>query len=112
MASETINYETDCTICYEEMKEINISTTECGHKFHTSCLIKSAFIKNACPYCRKSLTGTIEASDLSIQWQTIAIGEWNHTSLNRGYNNTLTRSMGAFGPGPEGLEEPEGPDLH
>lgn len=47
--------ETDCSICYETMNDVNISITKCGHKFHTSCLIKSVLIKTTCPYCRDKL---------------------------------------------------------
>jgi hypothetical protein len=47
--------DNDCSICYEVMKKINVSVTECGHTFHTSCLLKAAIIKNECPYCRARL---------------------------------------------------------
>ncbi len=46
----------ECPICYEELKLTNITTTSCGHKFHTSCLINNVkYNKSECPYCRANL---------------------------------------------------------
>lgn len=42
----------ECCICFESMDVKNVAVTECGHKFHTSCLMKC---KNGCPLCRKDL---------------------------------------------------------
>lgn len=44
--------ETDCAICHEEMKDTNICTTRCGHKFHHSCMLRWLTINNTCPICR------------------------------------------------------------
>ena len=49
----------DCPICMENIQEnisINKTTTECGHCFHTSCLMKNiAHNGFGCPYCRNIL---------------------------------------------------------
>ena len=47
----------DCPICYESINPAkNCVTTECGHSFHTSCLLKhTAFNGYGCPYCRTEL---------------------------------------------------------
>lgn len=47
----------DCPICYELVKsDKNCVTTECGHSFHTSCLLKhTAFNGYHCPCCRTRL---------------------------------------------------------
>lgn len=44
----------DCPICMEcIVKEKNCVTTECGHSFHTNCLMKSVAHNGfGCPYCR------------------------------------------------------------
>ena len=49
--------KSDCPICYEAINpEKNCVTTECGHSFHTSCLLKhTAFNGYGCPYCRTEL---------------------------------------------------------
>lgn len=47
---------TECVICTEELKDINLATTTCGHKFHFICLSKWHQGKNNhCPLCREKL---------------------------------------------------------
>jgi hypothetical protein len=46
----------ECPICYEVIGDTNSTTTSCGHKFHTECILKSIMIvNNLCPYCRAPL---------------------------------------------------------
>jgi hypothetical protein len=47
----------ECPICLEELDAIkNRATTECGHCFHTSCLVKHSVLTNiVCPLCRNDL---------------------------------------------------------
>ena len=41
----------DCPICIEHMH--NISTLDCGHRFHTECIDKWKFTgRQTCPLCR------------------------------------------------------------
>lgn len=49
---------TDCPICMESIETgKNCLTTECGHSFHTSCLMKSVAHNGfGCPYCRTAMT--------------------------------------------------------
>ena len=43
----------ECPICMDEIEEKNKVTTECGHCFHTSCLMKNVAHNGfGCPYCR------------------------------------------------------------
>jgi len=52
-----------CPICIDEINENenkNISVTECGHTFHTSCLLNSIKRNNTCPMCRNKLTDPID----------------------------------------------------
>ena len=62
----------ECPICYDCVSNnINTTTTECGHCFHTSCLLKSCSINGFnCPMCRsnmvnnkKNATTTLEEDD-------------------------------------------------
>ena len=48
---------TECPICMEMIDvSKNCVTTECGHKFHTSCLMKNvSFNGFECPYCRTAM---------------------------------------------------------
>ena len=45
----------ECPICMEEVSLSNCCSTECGHKFHSSCLFKNFSSSFACPMCRKEL---------------------------------------------------------
>ena len=55
--NQTINVEVvECPICMDEIEEKNKVTTECGHCFHTSCLMKNiAHNGFGCPYCRTAM---------------------------------------------------------
>lgn len=46
----------ECSICFDEIGAINTLVTECGHKFHASCVFKS-FVNGTfgCPLCRTEL---------------------------------------------------------
>lgn len=57
--------ETECPICMEIIDLCkNCSTTECGHKFHSNCLMRSiAFNGFGCPYCRFEMVEEIDDSD-------------------------------------------------
>jgi hypothetical protein len=47
----------DCPICMEIIEgNKNCVSTECGHQFHTNCLMKSvAYNGFGCPYCRTAM---------------------------------------------------------
>ena len=47
----------ECPICYDCVSNnVNTTTTECGHCFHTSCLLKSCSINGFnCPMCRANM---------------------------------------------------------
>lgn len=45
----------DCVICMESLGDKNICVTKCGHKFCTSCLLRSAQKNRSCPLCRTVL---------------------------------------------------------
>ena len=46
----------ECAICFDEIGAVNCIVTECGHKFHSSCIFKSfANGTIGCPLCRKEL---------------------------------------------------------
>ena len=57
--------ETECPICMEIIDLCkNCSTTECGHQFHSNCLMRSiAFNGFGCPYCRFEMVEEIDDSD-------------------------------------------------
>ena len=54
----------ECPICFELIEKINIVTTECGHVFHTSCLMKNVVHNGfGCPYCRAVMAESIPVQD-------------------------------------------------
>ena len=57
--------ETECPICMEIIDLCkNCATTECGHKFHSNCLMRSiAFNGFGCPYCRFEMVEEIADSE-------------------------------------------------
>jgi hypothetical protein len=44
-----------CAVCFEDLKDVNICVTKCGHKFCTTCLFKSLEVKKECPCCRSDI---------------------------------------------------------
>ena len=67
MSSETeyFNVSVDCSICMDCIEgNTNKVTTECGHSFHTSCLMTNvAYNGFGCPYCRSVMAEDPEVSD-------------------------------------------------
>lgn len=53
MFTKKIKQENQCPVCLDAIdEEKNYSVTECGHKFHTSCLAKCLHSNGKCPLCR------------------------------------------------------------
>jgi hypothetical protein len=50
-----LDEQTECPICMDELGVTDNCTTKCGHKFCSSCFVKSVMRKNNCPMCRASL---------------------------------------------------------
>ena len=54
----------ECPICMDDIMETNCVVTECGHHFHTSCLMKNAAHNGfGCPYCRAVLAEVPEEDE-------------------------------------------------
>jgi hypothetical protein len=61
----------DCPICMDciESTTKNCVTTECGHCFHTNCLMKSVAHNGfGCPYCRTAMAEQPEEDDDDSFW--------------------------------------------
>ncbi len=55
----------ECCICMDDIcQDSNRVTTECGHTFHTSCLMKSVAHNGfGCPYCRSKMAEEVDDDD-------------------------------------------------
>ena len=55
----------ECPICMEELQiGKNCVTTECGHRFHTNCLMTSVAHNGfGCPYCRSVMAEEVIEDD-------------------------------------------------
>ena len=54
----------DCPICFDPIGEKNNITTECGHKFHASCLMTNISRNGfGCPCCRAVMAEEPDDSD-------------------------------------------------
>lgn len=55
----------ECPICYDEINVLkNCVTTECGHTFHCSCLMKNSATNGfSCPMCREVMAEEPEDED-------------------------------------------------
>lgn len=55
----------ECPICLEQiLANVNCVTTDCGHSFHTSCLMKNTALNGYdCPYCRTQMAETPAEDD-------------------------------------------------
>jgi len=65
MSQTIVNVIVECPICMDEIDgEKNKVTTECGHCFHTSCLMKNVAHNGfGCPYCRDAMAEKPAESD-------------------------------------------------
>ncbi len=50
----------ECPICKEELTDVNISVSDCNHKFHFKCLHEWIEKSNSCPMCRNPLVKKAE----------------------------------------------------
>ena len=66
-----------CSICLEDITNINSSITKCNHQFHSNCLIKWIIIGNQhCPLCRTKLIkqGVFNNNFSRLGWREFHLG--------------------------------------
>ena len=51
----TVHFTTTCSVCLEDFGDGKISSTECGHLFHSGCLETALETKKECPNCRAAV---------------------------------------------------------
>jgi hypothetical protein len=68
---------------------LNVVVTECGHKFHTNCLMTSVAHNGfGCPYCRAKMAEEIEDSDDEDE-DDMSIDSEDQEALDREENRAL-----------------------
>ena len=56
--------QANCSICLEDIGSTNSLITECGHTFHSTCLMQNvAYNGFGCPYCRTEMATVPEDED-------------------------------------------------
>ena len=83
--------DNDCTICYEEMKNNNICTTLCGHKFHHSCMLHWLSLNNSCPICRGTAQPFRHYIPTTSEPVTIPIMEQSQYQMDRNEINRINQ---------------------
>ena len=69
--------------------EEGISTLNCGHQFHTECIIEWLKIKNSCPICRQIVLKENNFSKIVWNTQNELYPEYRHISYNYLYTNYM-----------------------
>jgi len=55
-------HSTQCPICLENLQNIDLLVTRCGHQFHGTCMIQHLRLHDICPYCRGTLFTTLTSN--------------------------------------------------
>lgn len=88
--------EETCCICYDNLCENTKNTQlQCGHKYHTGCILKWLNKNNSCPYCRYEVK-EIEKREDKIRLPEVTIVAAMETLVRRTTNidiTTLTHSQ-------------------
>ena len=87
----------DCPICMEDIDYTkNCITTECGHCFHASCLMKSVAHNGfGCPYCRSAMAEEIkEENDEEEDWESVSSDENDDDYALRGFRFFMNNIVG------------------
>lgn len=87
----------ECPICMECILDTkNRVTTECGHCFHTNCLMTSVAHNGfGCPYCRTAMAEEIKDEDEDEdEWGSVDSDEEDNDRALRGFRFMVNRLAG------------------
>lgn len=82
----------DCPICMDNVDSTkNCVITECGHCFHTSCLMQNITHNGfGCPYCR---TAMVEEDENSTQTTEVDVDDDDTIIQSEPYSNSALQGM-------------------
>lgn len=86
--------QANCSICTEPMIS-NLSTTPCGHLFHTSCLqtwMNQGTNQHRCPICRSNISSQNEQNQVRRRNQT-GNAQVELTTFSRVFNMDEVREL-------------------
>ena len=83
-----------CSICLDPVDRKNDScTTECGHEFHFSCMVKALSKKSSCPMCRNPLGGPLSDLPEPPPMHQQREARIRHEGHQRGYEEGLAEPI-------------------
>jgi hypothetical protein len=99
----------ECPICFDAIDNKNFVTTECGHCFHCSCLMKNV-VNNGfdCPMCRQKMAEVIEDDESDGS----SYDSWIENDRNRDPDDNALTSFRMFQQQIENEEVEEEPQQH
>ena len=88
----------NCPICLDTITNINCTTTECGHVFHSNCIFTNLMKNVGCPLCRKALVEESEEEESDEEEEEeeeeSIVGEQNAPKITIRQINELLRKKG------------------
>ena len=106
-----MNTQKDCPICMEIIDfNKNCVTTECGHCFHTNCLMTSVAHNGfGCPYCRTAMAEAVDDDDDDDEddWGSVDSDEEDDDRALRGFRFMFNGLAGEPNDPEDNLEEDE-----
>lgn len=84
-AKAKMSSNNDCPICMEAIETMakNYCVTECGHCFHTNCLMQSVAHNGfGCPYCRTKMAEEPEPEEESVWSEEEDVEPFEDIALN------------------------------
>lgn len=99
----------ECPICMDDIDITkNCVTTECGHCFHSSCLMRNVAHNGfGCPYCRTTMAEEPEPEEDNSEWSEISDEEMFDDFALRGFRFFMNNVQGDEHDHEDELEEQE-----
>lgn len=95
----------ECVICYEAIEGKNCVTTECGHQYHCTCLMKHVNMNTFdCPMCRSCMGGEDMLPEEDSDSESDSDGEWDDEAERGIFRAFMVRNDNHRWPGNEGSE--------